>query len=125
MSLILVCSWSRSTTTNKDDVLTLTFACWCIGHKMMSLINKLGDRPPNYHKTARTFPQIFCTPSLEDDVAALRFTCWRIKLTSLINKLADWSPNYHKRARTFPHVFCTPSFNEPVDSTRASNKKAD
>ena len=27
------------------------------------MINKIADWPRNYHKTARTFPQIFCTPS--------------------------------------------------------------
>ena len=33
--------------------------------KMMSLINKSANWPPlNYHKTARTFPQISFTPSL-------------------------------------------------------------
>ena len=28
-----------------------------------SLINRLADWPPNYHKPAQTFPKIFCTPS--------------------------------------------------------------
>ena len=29
---------------------------------VMSLITKLADWSPNYHKTARTFTQIFCNP---------------------------------------------------------------
>ena len=33
---------------------------------IMSLLNKLADWPLKYHKTARTFPQIFCTPSLNE-----------------------------------------------------------
>ena len=39
----------------KDDFSTLV-------HKMTLLINKLADWSPVYHKTARNFPQIFCTP---------------------------------------------------------------
>ena len=75
---------------------------------MKSVINKLADWPPIYNKTARAFPQIFCTSSFKDDVATLRFTCWRIKLASLINKLDDWPPNYYKTAITFPPILLHP-----------------
>ena len=32
----------------------------------MSLMNKLGDWPPNHHKTVITFPQIFWDPSFNE-----------------------------------------------------------
>ena len=34
--------------------------------RWMSLINKSADWPPNYHKTARIFPLIFCTFSFNE-----------------------------------------------------------
>ena len=42
------------------------FEIHMLAHKMMSLINKLADSPPNYHKTARMFHQIFCTPTVNE-----------------------------------------------------------
>ena len=42
-----------------------TFACWHVISKT-SLINKSGDWPPNYHKTARMFPQICWAPQINE-----------------------------------------------------------
>ena len=43
----------------KDDIATFDV-------RMISLIKKSTDWPANYHKTARTFPQIFCTQSFNE-----------------------------------------------------------
>ena len=62
---------------------------------MMSLIKKLADWPYNYHKTARTFPQIFCTPSFQEyadskrannKVACSVHVCTGIHIYSLIKR---------------------------------------
>ena len=40
-------------------------------------MNKLGDWPPNHHKTVRTFPQIFWDPSFNETLASDKnFTRW-------------------------------------------------
>ena len=50
-----VCGWSIfSNIINEEATSNLIFNL-----KMMSLTNKLADWPSNYHKTAKTFPQIF------------------------------------------------------------------
>ena len=46
----------------KYDVGT-SVVCYA-GWLLKSVINKLADWLPNYHKTVRTFPKIFCTLSL-------------------------------------------------------------
>ena len=35
----------------------LMFTCWQVARKIASLINKLADWSPNYHKVARMFPR--------------------------------------------------------------------
>ena len=42
------------------------FEIHMLAHKMMSLINKLADSPPNYHKTAGKSPHFFCTPTVNE-----------------------------------------------------------
>ena len=60
----------------------------------MSLINKSADcLPPNYHKTARMFPQICCTPQLNEYAGSKRASnyhvhCW------LILRLTNPEPTY-------------------------------
>ena len=49
---------------SKGDV--TMFDIYMLACKMTSLINKFGEWPPNYHETARTFPQIFCTLSFNE-----------------------------------------------------------
>ena len=37
-----------------------------LAHIITSLIKQSAGWPPNYHKTARTFPQIFCATLLNN-----------------------------------------------------------
>ena len=50
---------------------------------MMLLINKLADWSLIYHKTARTFPQIFCDSLLEDPRG--RYGCAPLPLVQLLS----------------------------------------
>ena len=57
LSGLLLSLWLKSKLKIRN--MTSTFACWFV----MSLINKAAYwLPYHYHKAARKFPQIFCTP---------------------------------------------------------------
>ena len=87
----------------KNDVVNFVHIAASWRCKMMSLVNKSADWPPNYHKILIFFPttslKCLCAAKIDEKWRRERSphaVSWHCKMTSLVNKSTDWPPNYHK-----------------------------
>ena len=73
--------------------------------KVFSAKDQLANWPPKYHKTARTFFQIFYTFSKQGSKTELVMLPQVVAPGNIADKKSsDWIHTYHKTARTFSKI---------------------